>query len=92
MSTTNKSSIHKVQLLYQFSIFLLTVLVLFLSAFNIRNIHKPKIVLGTATMENEDTSGYWRSFLSENPDYIPGWIEINEAEEVERIDPNYFIP
>lgn len=66
--------------------------VLFLTAINISTFLQPKIntkVLGIETTDNSNTD-FWKSFLDQHPNYIPGWIEIGRMDKVKRIDPNYF--
>jgi hypothetical protein len=72
-----------------FSVSIITLLLL--SALNIKNFLTPDVVLGTGHVNsvNED---YWREFLLENPDYIPGWIELGRFDKVMQIDPNYPLP
>jgi hypothetical protein len=65
-----------------------------ISAFNVASFLKPKEVLGLSTFEEQslDTQDFWRDFLTQNPNYIPGWLEIGEVEKAEEIDPNYLKP
>jgi len=79
----------------QYPIFLLfsvtIITLLLLSALNIKSFLTPKAVLGIEDTNpvNED---YWREFLEDNPDYIPGWIELGRFDKVKQIDPNYPLP
>lgn len=69
-------------------IFVATLLILLLSIINIENYQRPKKVLGIETqIVSNDT--FWQDFLKENPNYIPGWIEIGRLDRVREIDPNY---
>lgn len=69
-------------------IFVATLLILLLSIINIENYQRPKKVLGIETqIVSNDT--FWQDFLKENPNYIPGWIEIGRLDKVKEIDPNY---
>jgi hypothetical protein len=47
-------------------------------------------VLGTET-ENKEVI-FWQDFLTKNPNYVPGWIEIGRTERAREIDPNYIKP
>lgn len=72
-----------------------TITLLLLSALNIENYLAPKKVLGTEIEStgseiNSEEIEFWEDFLSKNPDYIPGWIELGRYEKVKQIDPNYF--
>ncbi len=71
-------------LVYFFIIFLVL-----LSSFNVASYLTPKkqTVLGIVTSNDEGV--FWYKFLKDNPDYIPGWIEINRPDKVANIDPNY---
>jgi len=64
---------------------------LLLSALNIQNFLAPREVLGIETEESVDEE-FWREFLVEHPNYIPGWIELGEWDKVKQIDPNYLLP
>lgn len=78
-----------VQLLIYISI--LTLLVL--ASLNIKHFVTPVTVLGISNNkapEDRDIA-FWTNFLKENPDYIPGWIELGRIDKVLEIDPNYFI-
>ena len=63
-----------------------------LSLVNIKNYlsaeTSPKKVLGAET-ETDVTLDFWNNFLTENPEYIPGWLEIDRADKAYSIDPNY---
>jgi hypothetical protein len=71
------------------SICLLIIIVLLLSAFNISKYLSPNHVLGAATEKDTGQEEFWSTFLSKNPDYIPGWIEIGRADKARGINPNY---
>lgn len=62
---------------------------LLLSALNIENYLAPKEVLGIETESGDREIEYWNEFLTKNPDYIPGWIEMGRWDKVRQIDPNY---
>lgn len=64
---------------------------LLLSALNIENYLAPKEVLGVET-EKPSSEEFWSKFLTENPDYVPGWIELERWDKVKQIDPNYLLP
>lgn len=86
----------------------LVVITLLLATFNLVEYlsteTKNEAVLSSTSALGQE-SEFWEEFLSENPNYIPGWIEyakINyqlenpeQAEfaisQIERIDPNYNI-
>ncbi len=34
---------------------------------------------------------FWNKFLNDNPNYIPGWLEIGRVDKVNELDPNYLI-
>lgn len=63
-----------------------------LSLINIKNYFstqtKPEPVLG-ANVENIDVQEFWNDFLSKNPNYLPGWLEIGQTDKAYFIDPNY---
>jgi hypothetical protein len=80
---------------------------LFLATFNLHSYLTRNVgteVLSYETSLDEERI-FWREFLSENPNYIPGWVEyakinyqlnnFDEAslavEEIEKIDPNYVV-
>lgn len=74
-------------LIYISVIFLLT-----LASSNINDYLTPKKVLGAEIeVDNAKDEEFWRQFLTKNPDYIPGWIELGDFERVHQIDPNYFL-
>lgn len=68
-------------------------ILLLLSLVNIKNYTSEKkvddVVLGAKTEEISDVD-FWNSYLNQNPNYIPGWIEIGRFDKVKQIDPNYF--
>lgn len=72
-----------------FSLSIITLLLL--SALNIKNFLTPKAVLGIEDV-NTINENYWKEFLVDNPDYIPGWIELGRFDKVKQIDPNYPLP
>ncbi len=67
----------------------LVVILLFLSALNIFTYFKPRKVLGAKTQI--DSNEFWKDFMTKNPEYLPGWIELGEFDKVAKIDPNYQI-
>jgi hypothetical protein len=75
----------------QLLIFVAALFILLLTAINIDGYQTPKEVLGVETQIDTDAI-FWEEFLSKNPDYIPGWIEIGRMDKVKEIDPNYFTP
>ena len=65
--------------------------ILLLALINILNYLTPKkIVVLAAETENKE-GVFWQDFLTKNPDYIPGWIEIGRVDKVKQIDPNFEI-
>jgi len=72
-------------------VYIITLLLLLLTSVNIHKIFKTEEVLGIETKMIEDEEKFWKDFLTQNPDYIPGWIEIGDYEKVKQIDPNYFL-
>ena len=71
-------------------IFVATLLVLLLTVTNIESYQATKKVLGTETKVNP-VSKFWQDFLSKNPNYVPGWMEIGRVDKVKEIDPNYSV-
>lgn len=63
---------------------------LLLSAFNIENYLAPKEILGVET-QKETNEQFWTDFLAKNPNYIPGWIELERWDKVIEIDPNFLL-
>ncbi len=47
-------------------------------------------VLGIEIENKEEV--FWQDFLTKNPDYVPGWIEIGRMDKARKIDPNYIKP
>jgi len=73
----------------QFFIFVAVITLLLLSALNIENYLAPKEVLGIEAQEPNNDE-FWTKFLEENPDYIPGWVELGRWDKVKQVDPNWF--
>lgn len=70
-------------------LFLVSILTfLMLSLTNIKNITSKKEVLGIDT-KIYSSEEFWNDFLTKNPDYIPGWVEIGRIDKVSSINPNY---
>ena len=63
-----------------------------LSLVNIKNFLStdtvPEKVLG-AEIDTDITANFWNDFLTKNPEYIPGWLEIGRTDKAYSIDPNY---
>ena len=72
-------------------LYILIVFALLVSAVNINSYLGPNKVLGAEIEESVNNEAFWNEFLANNPDYIPGWIEIGRMDKVLEIDPNYFI-
>jgi hypothetical protein len=87
MSSKSVNKIAKDLFIYVFLLFILLIV-----SINISNYLKPKEVkvLGSKTENIEE--GFWQNFLTKNPDYIPGWIEIGRTDKASEIDPNYIKP
>jgi len=77
-----------------------TITLLLLSALNINQFVfqtedylTPKDVLGAETIngDQDEETKFWSEFLTKNPNYIPGWIELGDFERIKQIDPNYFL-
>ena len=68
------------------------VIILLLTALNIEGYLSPKQVLGLETETGDREVIFWEDFLSKNPNYIPGWIELGRLDKVKQIDPNYPLP
>jgi hypothetical protein len=76
---------------FQVLMLIAVLIILFLSATNIRSYFTPVKVLGIESSEESDTL-FWEKFLKNNPEYIPGWLEIGRIDKANEIDPNYIIP
>jgi len=87
MSAKKVNKIAKELFIYVFFLF-----ILLLVSININNYLAPTQtkVLGTETENKEEV--FWQSFLTRNPDYVPGWIEIGRTDKANEIDPNYIKP
>ena len=86
MSATNINAVSKVFFIYVFVAF-----VLLLTSVNIGRFLAPKKVLG-AEAQGDSRERFWQNFLVKNPNYIPGWIEIDREDKAHEIDPNYVTP
>lgn len=69
----------------------LVIFILFLSAYNIKSYFVPTKVLGVETQSLSLEKEFWENFIKENPNYIPGWIELERMDKVIEIDPNFFL-
>ncbi len=80
------NSVARELLIYTFILFLLV-----LTSANLTNYLEPKKidVLGAETQNQDEV--FWNDFLTKNPNYIPGWIEIGRLDKVTEIDPNYLL-
>ncbi|MDP2947778.1 MAG: hypothetical protein Q8N88_06710, partial [Nanoarchaeota archaeon] len=58
-----------------FYICLFTISLLFFSAFYLKIYLNKKIVLGTKVDTSREVM-FWQEFVSENPQYYEGWIEL----------------
>jgi len=68
--------------------YVLAIFLLVLTSANLNNYFSTPKVLGTE-VEDDNQEEFWTDFLSKNPDYIPGWIELRRWDKVTGIDPNY---
>ncbi len=100
---TNKKKTIKSEAVYTL-VLLGTVILLFLTTFNLHLFIEKQQVLGSTTVISNSNNeiGFWEVFLNENENYIEGWFElarlklgegdINGAREavimIERINPN----
>jgi|GEM_PF-7134253 len=77
--------------LSQFYVYVLILVLLFLTSLNIKNFLTPKKVLGVNTQisETEKEDLFWQSFLDKHPSYIPGLIETGRTSEAGSVDPNF---
>ena len=74
----------------QFIILSIALLILLLlSSLNIKNYYLPKTVLGISTQEDISNNEFWNEYLKNNPNYVPGWLEIGRVDKALEIDPNY---
>ncbi len=83
---TKHSNINKRFFYFSISI----VILLLLSLLNIRNYFLPKAVLGIKTQAKSLNEEFWNEYLKNNPNYVPGWLEIGRVDKALQIDPNYF--
>lgn len=85
VSKTQKASI-------KLLIYVILLFVLLLTSNNIQVFLSSKKVLGIQTNvpdQKEEQRLFWNNFLTKNPNYIPGWIEIGRMDVAREIDPNY---
>jgi hypothetical protein len=74
---------------FKFLFLLICSLVLLgLSAININNFTYTKSVLGIQQPE-ATSEKFWSDFLSKNPAYVMGWLEVGRYDKAASIDPNY---
>ncbi len=91
-------SANKDEFVYQNLLIALGILiVLLLSLTNINVFFSQKAVLGLSVQEVrtndlQTADEFWKAFLSTNPDYIPGWIELGRFDKAREIDPNFIAP
>ena len=66
--------------------------ILMLSLVNINNYFKApndsENVLG-AEIDSDISLNFWNEFLTNNPKYVPGWLEVGRTDKAYSIDPNY---
>ena len=76
----------------QFIFFSVAILVLlFFSFLNISNYYLTKPVLGAKTGTSLSNDDFWKEYLKNNPNYVPGWLEIGRVDKAREIDPNFRI-
>lgn len=85
-------SAKKLNISLQLLIYTATLFLLLLTALNLNNYFMPKKVLGLTADEDNGSEAFWQDFLSKNPNYIPGWIELKRYDKVMQIDPNFLLP
>ncbi len=66
--------------------------VLGLSAFNIHSFLTPSKVEVLGVNTEEENKEFWLDFLDQNPEYIPGWLELDREDKATEIDPNHITP
>jgi hypothetical protein len=86
MSANKVNNVARELLIYVAALF-----ILLLASSNIESYLSPKKVLGTETSENSNEV-FWQDFLTKNPNYLPGWLELGRVDKVKEIDPNYIRP
>lgn len=99
-ATTMSSPVRKIKhkIYIELVICVASILILVLTSINITSYLGNKKVLGAETSNpgtktSSDDTAFWQDFLTKNPDYIPGWVEIGNTAEAKKIDPNFnFIP
>ena len=72
-------------------VFVAALFILLLTAVNIDGYKAHQKVLAVETQINSDDK-FWEDFLTKNPDYVPGWVEVGRIDKVKQIDPNYLTP
>jgi hypothetical protein len=93
--STKKSALSKIDdlnetakelFIYVFILFLLVA-----ASFNVTTFLQPKKIQVLGAETQDKTQEFWSDFLTKNPSYIPGWIELGRTDKVKEIDPNYSI-
>lgn len=64
-------------------------ILILLSAININNYFTPKQVLGERIEVEDKDKEFWQEFLTKNPKYLPGYIELGDVKKVKQLDPNF---
>ncbi len=83
---TNKSVLTAT--LKEILVYVFLLLIIILTTLNMQSfLSTPKTRVLAA--ETQEDSSFWQEFLSQNPYYVPGWIETNRPDKVNEIDPNY---
>jgi len=97
MSSSIKNGYLQSETIKEILIYIALLLIIVLTSININGYLSPRKVypdlsrvnvLGAETQATKNS--FWQNFLSKNPDYIPGWIEMGRIDKVTQIDPNYF--
>lgn len=78
------NDVAKELLIYTFILFILVI-----TSINVSNYLQPKRIQVLGAETQNKTEVFWNDFLSKNPSYIPGWIELGRLDKVKEIDPNY---
>jgi len=90
MSSAKKNNQLRFDAVKEILIYICLLFIIVLTSININSyLSARKInVLGAETRVTNNS--FWQNFLSKNPDYIPGWMEMGRLDKATQIDPNYF--
>lgn len=90
MSSTAHKKVRKASI--ELLIYVAALFVLLLTSINVDRYLVNNKVLGVETVVSTEVPNnqlYWSNFLSKNPNYIPGWVEIGRVDKAREIDPNF---